>query len=267
MIQNESHQWAPERKGVKLKVFSDKYLLAREAASHAANIIRNSVCDQGHARIIAATGASQLEFLDELTKAPEIDWKLVELFHLDEYLGLPPTHPASFRKYLLDRLINKVGIIDYHLLNGEENSQQVIAEASAEIRKGPIDVAFVGIGENGHLAFNDPPADFETEAAYTVVELDEDCRKQQLGEGWFKSLQDVPRRAISMTVRQIIKSKQILCIAPDTRKAQAVANCLGGEISPMAPASILLTHSNTFVYLDQYSAALLDLQKNTFEGR
>ncbi len=252
---------------MKLRVFPDKYSLAHEAASQAATIIRNSVREHGHARIIAATGASQFEFLDELTKATEIDWKLVELFHLDEYLGLPATHPASFRKYLLERLINKVGIVHYHLLNGEGNLQQVIAEVSTEIRKAPIDVAFVGIGESGHLAFNDPPADFETDEAYTVVELDDACRKQQLGEGWFKSSQEVPRRAISMTVRQILRSKQIICVVPDTRKAQAVAKCFGDEITPMAPASILRTHSNTFVYLDKYSAALLDRQKNAFERR
>ncbi len=243
---------------MKLRVLPDKHLLAREAASQAATTIRNSIREKGQARIIAATGASQFEFLDELTRADEIDWKLVELFHLDEYLGLPITHPASFRKYLLERFINKVGITQYHLLDGEGNSQEVIAEVSAEIRKAPIDVAFVGVGENGHLAFNDPPADFKTDAPYIIVELDEVCRKQQLGEGWFKSLQEVPRRAISMTVRQILKSKQILCIVPDSRKAAAVAECFSGEVSPMAPASILRTHANTFVYLDTQSAALLN---------
>ncbi len=246
---------------MKLTVFPDKHSLAREAASQAATTIRNSVRQRGHARIIAATGASQFEFLDELTRAPGIDWKAVEMFHLDEYLGLPATHPASFRKYLIERLISKVGMVQYHLLNGEKNSQQAIAEVSTQIRKAPIDVAFVGIGENGHLAFNDPPANFETEEAYIVVELDEACRKQQLGEGWFKSSQEVPHRAISMTVRQILKSSEIICVVPDARKAQAVAKCFGGEVSPMAPASILRTHPNTFVYLDKDSAALLDPQK------
>jgi glucosamine-6-phosphate deaminase len=170
------------------------------------------------------------------------------------------THPASFRKYLLDRLISKVDIVHHHLLNGEGNPQRVIAEVSAEIRTAPIDVAFVGIGENGHLAFNDPPADFETEEAYIVVELDEACRKQQLGEGWFKSFQEVPHRAISMTVRQILMSKEIICVVPDARKAAAVAKCLASEITPMAPASILRTHANAIVYLDKASAALLDPQ-------
>ena len=240
-----------------LKVFDDKYLLASAAERQAATAIRNAVREHGSARIIAATGAAQFEFLDRLTKAAEVDWKNVEMFHLDEYIGLPATHPASFRKFLLDRLINKVGIVRHHLLDSEADPQEVIAEVTAEIRKAPIDIAFVGIGENGHLAFNDPPADFETEEAYIVVELDEACRRQQLGEGWFKSLEDVPRRALSMTVRQVLKAKEIVAIVPDARKAQAVAKCFGGEISPMAPASILRTHPNAFVYLDKNSAALL----------
>ena len=243
---------------MKLRVFPDKYSLAREAAAQAAATIRNAIREHGNARIIAATGASQFEFLHELTKAESIDWTVVEMFHLDEYLGLPATHPASFRKYLRERLINRVGIVDYHLLDGQSDSKRVIAEVSAEIRKRPIDVAFVGIGENGHLAFNDPPADFNTEEAYIVVELDEACRKQQLGERWFKSLDEVPRRAISMTVQQILKAKQIICVVPDARKAQAVAKCLQADISPLAPASILRMHGNTWVYLDKDSAALLN---------
>lgn len=240
-----------------VRVFSDKYLLAATAATDAAAAIRRAIDEHGNARIIAATGASQFEFLEELTKAPGVDWKRVEMFHLDEYLGLPATHPASFRKYLLDRLINKVGIARYHLLDGEADPKKVIAEVTTEIRKARIDVAFVGIGENGHLAFNDPPADFETEEAYIVVKLDEACRRQQMGEGWFKSLADVPGRALSMTVRQILKAKEILCVVPDARKAPAVAKCLGGEINPMVPASILRSHNRAVIYLDKDSAALL----------
>jgi glucosamine-6-phosphate deaminase len=243
---------------MQIVVFPDKFQLASAAATDAAATLRLAIEKQGLARMIAATGASQFEFLEELTKAPEIDWPRVEMFHLDEYLGIPPTHPASFRKYLRERLIDKVGLKRFHLLDAEGDSSAVIAQTTAEIQKAPIDIAFVGVGENGHLAFNDPPADFEAEAAYIVVELDEACRRQQLGEGWFKSLEDVPRRAISMTVRQILKAKQILCIVPDARKANAVAKCFQGEISPEAPASILRTHSNTTVYLDKSSSALLD---------
>ena len=242
---------------MKVRIFSDKHELAAAAATDAATAIRRAIDEHGRARIIAATGASQFEFLEKLTKAPDVDWKMVEMFHLDEYLGLPATHPASFRKYLLDRLINKVGIVHYHLLDGEADARKVIAEVTTEIRKAPIDVAFVGIGENGHLAFNDPPADFETDEAYIVVELDEACRRQQLGEGWFKNLADVPRRALSMTVRQILKAKEIICIVPDARKAQAVAKCVGSEINPMVPASILRSHDGAVIYLDKDSAALL----------
>ena len=243
---------------MRIAVFPDKLQLASAAARDAATAIRLAIEQQGLARIIAATGASQFEFLAELTKAPEIDWQRVEMFHLDEYIGISTTHPASFRRYLRERLINKAGLTRFHLLDGEGDASAVIAQTAAEIQKAPIDLAFVGVGENGHLAFNDPPADFETEAAYIVVELDEACRRQQLGEGWFESLEEVPRRAISMTVRQILKAKQILCIVPDARKAAAVAKCFQGEITPDAPASILRTHPNTTVYLDKNSAALLN---------
>jgi glucosamine-6-phosphate deaminase len=242
---------------MKLRVFPDKGKLANAAAAQAADAIRNAILTNGAARIIAATGAAQFEFLETLTKNHDVEWSRVEMFHLDEYIGIPMSHPASFRKFLLDRLINKAGIKRYHLLDGEREPREVIAEVSSEIRKTPIDVAFVGIGENGHLAFNDPPADFKSDEAFIVVELDEACRRQQLGEGWFKSLDEVPRRALSMTIRQVLKAREIICIVPDARKANAVAKCFNGEITPMAPASILRTHGNTTVYLDNNSAALL----------
>lgn len=242
---------------MQLRVFPDKYALAKAAAGQAATTIRGAVGQRGRARIIAATGASQFEFLDQLTQIPGIAWKDVEMFHLDEYIGLSPDHPASFQKYLRQRLVDKVGMIQYHFLKGDGDSEAAIAEVTAEIRKAPIDLAFVGVGENGHLAFNDPPAKFETAEAFMVVDLDDACRRQQLGEGWFKNLDEVPRRAISMTIPEILKAKEILCIVPDARKAQAVERCFDGEITPLAPASILRTHANVFVYLDPDSAALL----------
>jgi glucosamine-6-phosphate deaminase len=242
---------------MKIEVFPDKKSLAQSAATDAANALRQALNESGSARIIAATGAAQFDFLELLTQTSGIDWSKVEMFHLDEYIGIPADHPASFRKFLLERLINKTGITRYHLLDGDRDPQQVIAAVTAEIRKAPIDVAFVGIGENGHLAFNDPPADFETDEAYIVVELDQACRRQQMGEGWFRSISEVPERAISMSVRQILKAKVIICIVPDARKANAVKACLEGEISPLAPASILRTHPNTTLYLDQQSSALL----------
>ena len=179
------------------------------------------------------------------------------MFHLDEYVGLPISHPASFRKYLLERLIHKVGIAKYHLLDGNGDPTEVVRRVGEALRSAPVDVAFVGIGENGHLAFNDPPADFQTEEPYLVVELDEACLRQQVGEGWFANISEVPRRAISMSVKQILKAKEIICVVPDARKASAVKLCFDGDVSPMAPASILRTHPAATIYLDRESASLL----------
>ena len=192
---------------MQLKVFENKDSLAEAASQHASASLRNAINNRGRARLIAATGASQFEFLEALTALPDIDWSSVEMFHLDEYVGLPPDHPASFRKYLLERLIRKAGIERYHLLDGEKDPVEVIKRVGAEITSAPVDIAFVGIGENGHLAFNDPPADFETEEPYIIVNLDEACRRQQVGEGWFASLDDVPRQAISMSIKQILKAE------------------------------------------------------------
>jgi glucosamine-6-phosphate deaminase len=240
-----------------VRVFDDKKLLGRTAAEQAARTIRRALSDRGSARIIAATGNAQLDFLAALTSAEGIDWKRVEMFHLDEYVGLPSTHPASFQKYLLEQLINKVGMSRYHLLDGTVDANETARRVGEALRSAPVDVAFVGIGENGHLAFNDPPADFETEEPYIVVELDEACRRQQVGEGWFANLSEVPKRAISMSVKQVLKAKEIIGIVPDARKAPAVKLCFDGEISPMAPASILRTHPAATIYLDRESASLL----------
>jgi glucosamine-6-phosphate deaminase len=242
---------------VTIKIFSSPLLLAQKAAEEAATAMRNAISARGEARIIAATGASQFEFLETLTNIREIDWKKVEMFHLDEYVGMSEQAPASFCRYLRARLIDKVGLEKYHLLDGTGVPAEVIERVSAEIVKAPIDVAFVGIGENGHLAFNDPPADFDTEEAYSVVNLDEACRRQQLGEGWFATLADVPCQAISMTIKQIMKARQILCMVPDARKANAVAACFSGDVNPLAPASILQRHPNATIYLDPGSSALL----------
>ncbi len=240
-----------------IKVFNNKREMAKVAAEQAASILRAAIADNGKARLIAATGAAQFQFLEVLTGLPDIDWKRVEMFHLDEYIGLPESHPASFRKFLQERLIQKTGITQHHLLNGDEDPGKVVREVGRELISAPIDVAFVGIGENGHLAFNDPPADFETEEPYIVVTLDDACRRQQLGEGWFPTFEDVPKLAISMSVRQILKANKIVCFVPDARKANAVKACFEGEISPLAPASILRTHPDTTVYLDVNSATLL----------
>jgi glucosamine-6-phosphate deaminase len=243
---------------VEIRIFDTKLDLGRAAAERAAAAIGEAVARSGEARVIAATGASQFEFLDALTATPGVEWARVEMFHLDEYVGVPDTHPASFRRYLRERIVEPAHPRAFHFLAGDA------ADPAAECRRvgallaqAPIDVAFVGIGENGHLAFNDPPADFETEEPYLVVELDEACRRQQLGEGWFATLDDVPRRAISMSIRQILKAREILCVVPDARKAKAVRDCLEGEVSPSHPSSILQAHEATTVYLDRDSAALL----------
>jgi len=240
-----------------VRLFEDKSLLAETAAEQAATAIRRAVGDIGQARIVVATGNSQLEFLDALSKSEGIDWQRVEMFHLDEYVGLSITHPASFGKYLLEKFIRKVGLTRYHLLDGDGYPAEVAQRVGESLTSAPVDVAFAGIGENGHLAFNDPPADFETELPYLVVALDEACRRQQVGEGWFADISEVPRQAISMSVRQILKARQIIAVVPDARKAQAVKLCIEGEITPMAPASMLRTHAAATLYLDRESASLL----------
>jgi glucosamine-6-phosphate deaminase len=242
---------------VLVRAFEDKISLGKAAAERAATVMRRAIRDHGRARIVVATGTSQIDFLNELTKAENIDWSRVEMFHLDEYIGLPITHPASFRKYLLERLIHKTGITQYHLLDGDRDPREVVRRVGDALRSAPIDVAFAGMGENGHLAFNDPPADFETEEAYLIVNLDETCRRQQVSEGWFADISEVPRQAISMSVRQILKAKEIISVVPDERKAQAVKLCIEGPIGPMAPASILRDHSAATIYLDRESASLL----------
>jgi glucosamine-6-phosphate deaminase len=248
---------------IKIEVLADKYSLGQAAADHAARALRRTLAHQGSARLVAATGASQFEFLDALTSAPGIDWQRVELFHLDEYVGLPPTHPASFRKYLFERLIHKVGITRYHLLDGDGDPRGSVTKLGAELQSKAVDILFAGIGENGHLAFNDPPADFQVTDPYLIVDLDEACRQQQVNEGWFSTLSHVPVKAISMSVRQILCSKEIIVVVPDTRKARAVKECLEGKVSPMMPASILRTHPNATIYLDTDSAALLNPRVST----
>jgi glucosamine-6-phosphate deaminase len=241
-----------------VKVLPDSAALAAAAAADAGSRIRDAISRGGSARIIAATGASQIAFLGRLVREPDIDWRKVEMFHLDEYVGLPKNHPASFRKYLLERLIQPAGITNYHFLDGESDPKAVLEKVGGSLTSAPIDLALVGIGENGHLAFNDPPADFETDAPYIIVRLDQRCRQQQVGEGWFASVADVPETAISMSVRQIMRARAIVCVVPDARKAEAGRATLEGPIGPMTPASILRTHPDLAIYLDEQSASLLE---------
>ncbi len=242
---------------MEIKTFENKKALGAAAAAMAAECIHRAVAEKGKAAIITATGASQFDFLEALTETPGIPWEKVTMFHLDEYVGLSESHPASFRRYLKERFISKIGLGACHLINPGDNPLNECRRVGALLRSLPIDVAFVGIGENGHLAFNDPPADFETEEPYLVVNLDTRCRQQQFGEGWFASLDDVPTQAISMSIRQILKSKTILCIVPEARKAEAVQATVTADVSPRVPASILRTHPDTTLFLDRDSAALI----------
>ena len=229
-------------------------------ASHAADDLRRTIASAGRANLLVATGASQFEVLNTLVGQPDIDWSKVHAFHLDEYVGLSDQHPASFCRYLRERFVEKVPLASFLYLNGAQDAQATVANASSEISSLVIDVALVGVGENGHLAFNDPPADFETSAPYLIVELDHACRMQQVGEGWFASLDDVPTHAISMSVRQIMKSRKIYCSVPDERKAEAIAGMMAGEVRPELPASILREHHSAYLIIDKAAASQLDSQ-------
>ncbi len=244
---------------LKIKINDSASTLGQNAGYSAAEKIKSAISQNGFANIILATGTSQYETLNYLVGDPTIDWTKVTLFHLDEYIGIPVTHKASFRKYLTERFLSKVPALhSVHLIAADGDIDEVINYLSHQIITHPIDVALIGIGENGHLAFNDPPADFETEAPYLVVTLDEACRQQQVNEDWFDTIELVPKQAISMSIRQILKSKHIICSIPDLRKANAVCNSLQMEIHPSVPATILQSHPSCEIYLDEASASLLN---------
>lgn len=235
----------------------DSVQMGRWVAERAGADLRNAIATKGAANIVVATGASQFEVLGHLVQQPDIDWSVVTGFHLDEYVGLSSEHEASFCRYLQERFVDQVDLAAFHFLRGDRDPQETIGEIGGLISQTEIDLALVGIGENGHLAFNDPPADFETELPYLVVELDEPCRNQQVGEGWFATLDDVPTHAISMSVRQIMKAKKIYCSVPDQRKAAAVKATLEGPVSVDVPASILQEHSAAVLVIDKSAASEL----------
>jgi glucosamine-6-phosphate deaminase len=239
--------------------FASKEAMGAAAVADGAAKMRSALGERGEVNIIVATGASQFEMLEALTREDGIDWSKVTVFHLDEYVGLSIEHPASFRKYLKERFEDQLPgpVRAFHYINGEDDAEAECDRVGALIAEAPIDVAFVGIGENGHLAFNDPPADFETEKPYLVVNLDDACRQQQFGEGWFPSFEAVPEKAISMSVKQIMKSASIICTVPDARKAKAVRDSVEGGVSPEVPASILQRHDDCRLYLDDTAASLL----------
>jgi glucosamine-6-phosphate deaminase len=241
-----------------LNIYKTKSDMGMVAAGQTAQWLNAAIAARGAANLILATGASQFEMLESLVTL-DVDWSRVTVFHLDEYIGLSETHPASFRKYLKERFADKLPMLrKFYYVNGETTDPAAeCARLSALIAAHPIDVACIGIGENGHLAFNDPPADFDTEKPYIVVNLDDACRRQQLGEGWFPTFDDVPTQAISMSIRQMMKSAAIVCTVPDARKARAVKGAVEGPVTNLHPSSILQRHPHCELYLDEPAASLL----------
>jgi glucosamine-6-phosphate deaminase len=241
---------------MKLVVSATKEELGKKSSAHAAALINKAIEENGSARILLSTGASQFPFFEEFVKE-NIDWSRVEMFHLDEYVGISEEHPASFKRYLIDRFVAKVNPGKVHLINGSEDPQKTIAALTALLEEKPVDVGLIGIGENAHIAFNDPPADFEAKEAYRVVTLAERCLQQQIGEGWFKSVEETYKQAISMTAPQIMKCKSIISVVPYKVKAEAIYNTLVNDVTPDVPATLMKRHADCTVYCDADSASLL----------
>lgn len=242
---------------IKITVSENAVINGKRSAEKVASLIEEAIKERGKARIVVSTGSSQFEMFEVLIQIKTIEWDKVEMFHLDEYVALPESHIASFRKYLKERFVSRVPIKKAHFVSGEGNIEDNIAELTKELRSDIIDVGIIGIGENGHIAFNDPPADFDSEEAYKVVVLDEKCRKQQVGEGWFETIEDVPEKAISMTVREIMKARHIVTVAPHSVKRDAIFNTITKKVNNMVPATILKTHPDWNLFIDDDSASML----------
>ena len=239
---------------MKVKVFDTTDQLGAASAKQAAEVLNACIAERGYARLLLSTGASQFSFFEHFVKQ-DIDWSRVEMFHLDEYVGMSPEHPASFQKYLRERFVDVVKPGKYHLIDGTRNPEETIAELTAEIRRAPIDLGLIGIGENAHIAFNDPPADFDDPNAYKVVTLVDSCIAQQMREGWFKTPEEAFRQAISMTCSEIMRAKTIICAVPYACKAQAIHDTLTSEKTNLVPATLLKEHADVTVYCDADSAA------------
>ena len=249
---------------MKIYIFENPVELGKAAAVLGAEIINEAIAHKGEARIVLSTGASQFDTIKALIET-NIDWSKVKMFHLDEYIGLPESHPASFRKYLKERFLSKVNIKQAYLVNGEDDTQKVIANLTAEIRKDPIDLGLIGIGENAHIAFNDPPADFGTEEAFICVALDDACKQQQVREGWFATTNDVPKQAISMTVHQIMQCRNIISCVPYAVKAKAIKDTLENQLTNLIPATMLKKHPNFTLFLDKDSASLIEIPNSKIQ--
>lgn len=251
---------------MRIVVAKDRMTMGRYTAEKAATHLRQCLSQKTECNLVIATGSSQFEVLDSLVSQPDIDWSRVNGFHLDEYLGIDRSHSASFCGYLAKRFVERVPLKSFLYLDGTKLPELLRSQASEQLAARPIDLLLCGIGENGHLAFNDPPADFATQEPYLIVELDEACRRQQVGEGWFDSLDQVPTQAISMSIHQILKADKILCSVPDQRKAEAVRNTVERELSPQVPASALKQHADVTLVLDAASATLLSKSTNILES-
>ncbi|RRD93770.1 glucosamine-6-phosphate deaminase [Clostridiales bacterium COT073_COT-073] len=241
---------------ININVAPDSKVLGQRAAAAIAGLLNQTIAQQGHARLLLSTGSSQFDTLESLLTY-NIAWEKVEMFHLDEYVNLPESHAASFRRYLKERFVSKVNLRFAHFVSGEGDINANIQSLTEEVLKSPIDIGVIGIGENAHIAFNDPPADFETTAAYKIVTLDQRCRQQQVGEGWFAALEEVPEQAITMCVKQILSCKHIITAAPHSVKAEAIFNTITQPIDPQIPATILKTHPDWRLFIDAASAARL----------
>ncbi len=239
---------------MEIRICKNSEELGISAAKHTATVLKECIAKKGSARIVLSTGASQFDTIKALVKEPGIEWDKVEMFHLDEYVDLPITHGASFRKYLQERFVDQVGTLKaVHFVDG---TKECIAKLTEEIRKAPIDIGLIGIGENAHIAFNDPPADFDTKDAYIIVNLNERCKQQQMGEGWFETIDDVPKQAVSMTAYQIMQCERIVSCVPYAVKAEAVENTVKAkEVTNLVPATLLKTHPDFILYVDEDSAA------------
>ncbi len=239
---------------MEIRICKNSEELGKSAAAHVATVLKDCIAKKGSARIVLSTGASQFDTLKALVKEPGIEWDKVEMFHLDEYVDLPITHGASFRKYLQERFVDQVGSLKaVHFVDG---TKECIAKLTEEIRKAPVDIGLIGIGENAHIAFNDPPADFDTKEAYIIVNLNDRCKQQQMGEGWFETIDDVPKQAVSMTAYQIMQCERIVSCVPYAVKAEAVENTVKAkEVTNLVPATLLKTHPDFILYVDEDSAA------------
>ena len=239
---------------MEIRICENSKELGRSAAEYVARVINDAIAKKGEARIVLSTGASQFDTLSALVEIPGIEWGKVEMFHLDEYVDLPITHVASFRKYLQERFVDKVGTLKaVHFVDG---TKEGIADITREIRRAPIDIGLIGIGENAHIAFNDPPANFDTKEAYIIVNLNDRCKQQQMGEGWFATIDDVPKQAVSMTTYQIMQCEKIVSCVPHKVKAEAIKNTLcAKELTNEIPATLLKTHSDFVLYVDKNSAS------------